>query len=44
MKSFKSGTEVSQGHNKRSQPNPTNGDWQVDNMQLMNLLSKADRG
>ena len=44
MKSFKFGTEVSQGHTKRFQPNPTNGDWQVDNMQLMNLLSKADRG
>ena len=43
MKSFKAGTTVSQGHYKSFQPNIINRDWQVDNMQLLNLLSKADR-
>jgi Fic family protein len=43
MKSFKAGKEVSQGHYKSFQPNPINRDWQVEDMQLLNLLSKADR-
>ncbi len=43
MKSFKAGKEVSQGHYKSFQPNPINRDWQVDDMQLLSLLSKADR-
>jgi len=43
MQSFKPGTIDSQRHYKSFQPNPINRDWQVDNMQLLNLLSKADR-
>jgi Fic family protein len=43
MKSFKAGITVSQGHYKSFQPNPINREWQVDDMQLLNLLSKADR-
>jgi Fic family protein len=43
MKSFKAGITVSQGHYKSFQPNPVNREWQVDDMQLLNLLSKADR-
>lgn len=43
MKSFKAGITVSQGHYKSFQPNPINREWQVDDMQLLNFLSKADR-
>ncbi len=43
MKSFKPGTNVSQGHYKSFQPNHINRHWQIENMQLLNLLSKADR-
>ena len=43
MKSFIAGNRVSQGHYKSFQPNPINREWQVDDMQLLNLLSKADR-
>jgi Fic family protein len=43
MKSFKAGKQVSQGHYKSFQPNPINKEWQVNDMHLLNLLSKADR-
>ena len=43
MKSFKAGNIVSQGHYKSFQPNHINREWHVDDMQLLNLLSKADR-
>jgi len=43
MKSFIAGNRVSQGHYKSFQPNPINREWQVDDMQVLNLLSKADR-
>ncbi|WP_297085478.1 Fic family protein [uncultured Draconibacterium sp.] len=43
MKSFKSGKHISQGHYKSFQPNDINKEWQVNDMQLLNLLSKADR-
>lgn len=43
MKSFKAGNIVSQGYYKNFQPNPINREWHVDDMQLLSLLSKADR-
>jgi Fic family protein len=43
MKSFKSGNYVSQGYYKSFQPELINRAWQVDDMQLLNLLSQADR-
>ena len=43
MKEFKSGNYINQGYYKSFQPNPINRDWQVEDMQLLNLLSKADR-
>jgi Fic family protein len=43
MKEFKSGNYINQGYYKSFQPNPINKDWQVEDMQLLNLLSKADR-
>ena len=43
MMSYKAGVTVRQGHYKSFQPNPINRQWLVDDMQLLNLLSKADR-
>ena len=43
MKSFEAGAKVSQGHYKSFQSNPVNRDLQLDDMQLLNHLSKADR-
>jgi len=43
MKSFKSGTYISQGTYKSFQPDFINRDWTIENMELLNLLSKADR-
>lgn len=43
MKEFKSGNYINQGYYKSFQPNLINKDWQVEDMQLLNLLSKADR-
>jgi Fic family protein len=42
MKSFNAGTYINQGHYKSFQPNPVNKEWVVDDMQLLNLLSRAD--
>lgn len=43
MKDFKSGININQGYYKSFQPNPINKDWIIEDMQLLNLLSKADR-
>ena len=43
MKEFKSGNFINQGYYKSFQPNTINRKWHVDDMQLLNLLSKADR-
>ena len=43
MQNFKSGTYINQGTYKAFMPNPINKDWQVNDMQIINLLSKADR-
>ncbi|MEO6282752.1 MAG: Fic family protein [Dyadobacter sp.] len=43
MKDFKAGGYVSQSYYKSFQPENINRDWLVDDMQLLSLLSKADR-
>ncbi len=43
MNSFVSGKYVNQGFYKSFQPNPINKNWQVDDMTVLQLLSKADR-
>jgi Fic family protein len=43
MKDFKSGNYINQGYYKSFQPNLINKDWHIEDMQLLNLLSKADR-
>ncbi|WP_309607545.1 Fic family protein [Flavobacterium sp.] len=43
MKSFISGKYISQGYYKSFQPNLINKNWQVDEMSVLQLLSKADR-
>ncbi len=43
MKKFKSGTYVSQGYFKSFQPELINRQLQVDNMEILRLLSQADR-
>lgn len=43
MKAFKSGKAINQGYYKSFQPNPINKEWQVDDMEVLYLLSMADR-
>lgn len=43
MKSFKAGTFINQNYYKSFQPELLNRDWEVLDMELFNLLSKADR-
>ncbi|HSO25623.1 MAG TPA: Fic family protein [Methanobacteriaceae archaeon] len=43
MKDFKAGTYVSQGYYKSFQPALINRQWNLDNMEVIQLLSKADR-
>ena len=43
MKGFKSGVYISQGTHKSFQPNLLCKNWIIDNMQVLSLLSKADR-
>lgn len=43
MKNFKSGTYINQGTYKSLQPELINKPWVIDNMELLSLLSKADR-
>ena len=43
MKKFKSGTYVNQGYYQSFQPEPINRQWHIENMELLQLLSKADR-
>ncbi len=43
MKDFKAGTYVSQGYYKSFQPTLINRQWNLDNMEVIQLLSKADR-
>lgn len=43
MKDFVSGRNISQGTYKSFQPEPINRQWVIDDMELINLLSQADR-
>lgn len=43
MKKFQSGRYIQQGHYKSFQPNPINRAWELDNMELIQLLGQADR-
>jgi len=43
MKFFKAGKLVNQGLYKSFEPNPINRSWQIDDMEVIDLLSKADR-
>lgn len=43
MKSFHAGDYVSQGWYNSYHPNPINRNWLIDDMEIINLLSKADR-
>lgn len=43
MKDFKAGYQVKQGYYKSFQPTPINKNWEVAEMEVFQLLSKADR-
>lgn len=43
MKNFISGRQISQGYYKSFQPNTIHKQWQVEDMEVLALLSKADR-
>jgi Fic family protein len=43
MKSFNAGTYINQGSYKSFQPNPINREWELEDMEILDLLSKADR-
>ncbi len=43
MKDFKSGKYINQGYYKSFQPNFINKAWQLNDMEIVTLLSKADR-
>lgn len=43
MKDFKSGKYINQGYYKSFQPDFVDRQWHVDNMEIMQLLSQADR-
>jgi len=43
MRQFKAGQYINQGSYKSFQPELINREWNIDNMELLNLLSQADR-
>lgn len=43
MKTFKAGKKINQGTYKSFQPEKLNREWIIENMELLNLLSQADR-
>jgi Fic family protein len=43
MNQFEAGKYINQGYYKSFQPNPINWEWELSNMQILSLLSKADR-
>ncbi len=43
MDSFKSGIYVNQGYHKSFEPNQINKNWKITNMEIIHLLSQADR-
>ena len=43
MKTFKAGTYITQDEYKSFQPNPINRQWMLDNMEVLEMLGRADR-
>ncbi len=43
MKTFKAGNRINQGTYKSFQPNKINQQWGIEDMEVLNLLSQADR-
>ncbi len=43
MKDYQSGDYINQGYYKSFQPSPINKDWELNNMEVIKLLSQADR-
>ncbi|MEO9258640.1 MAG: Fic family protein [Crocinitomicaceae bacterium] len=43
MKTFKAGNRINQGTYKSFQPNKINKQWGIEDMEVLNLLSQADR-
>ena len=43
MKTFKSGHYINQGTHKSFQPTKINQQWTIDDMEVLNPLSQADR-
>jgi hypothetical protein len=43
MDKFVSGKYVNQGYYQSFQPHPINRDWEISSMEVIGLLSKADR-
>lgn len=43
MKTFKAGNRINQGTFKSFQPNKINQEWKIEDMEVLNLLSQADR-
>jgi len=43
MKTFKAGNRINQGTYKSFQPNKINQEWRIEDMEVLNLLSQADR-
>ncbi|MFT6850775.1 MAG: Fic family protein [Sphingobacteriales bacterium] len=43
MKTFNAGKRINQGTYKSFQPNTINREWKLDNMEVLSLLSRADR-
>lgn len=43
MKNFKAGSYINQGYYKSFQPEPINRNWQLEDIEIINLLSQADR-
>ena len=43
MQKFKAGTKINQGYYKSFQPHLINKQWELQDMELLDLLSKADR-
>lgn len=43
MKTFKAGNRINQGTYKSFQPNKINREWKIEDMEVLNLLSQADR-
>ena len=43
MENFKAGNYINQGYYKSFQPNFINKDWLINDLEILSLLSKADR-